>query len=157
MFITPVDPGQLLPSSLALRALAWAEESGGRLNRGDQDVISHILSASHLSMVRSSDRPPALFYVGAKSPAAAVFGEDWAASATGSEGIPDTEAEAACNRAYFSVAASARPETHICRAGFVDRSGRETELFYFRLLLPVEAANGARLVLCCADLIRSSN
>ncbi len=138
--------------AMGRQALSWAA-SGATLD-SDPGTLD-LLDRAHISLVSDPDRPPTLFHVGSMSPAAAVFGDDWVAGALGSAGIPDTQAEARCNAAYYTAIRTGQPQFHVIRDVF--QGVRETELFYVRTLVPFRTKAGARLVLCAADLIQASN
>tara|TARA_R110000772_G_scaffold36609_4_gene87528 strand:- start:746 stop:1210 length:465 start_codon:yes stop_codon:yes gene_type:complete len=153
--ICDIDPSHLPLEGLCLQAMQWHASVDGQLDRTQTDQLTTIINHSHLSVIRHDASAPVLFYVGLQSPAAQVYGADWASSALGQVGIPDTEAERTYNAAYFDVATSRQIRTHICKGTFQSDNGA-TDLFYFRTLLPVETRN-SRLILCVADLIQSSN
>lgn len=154
MFVEPLDTSFLDAGGDCQRALAWYRRFDGRMDIGGQDEgLVDVMQRGHASMIRAPEIPPVLFWIGPKSPAAATFGDDWAAEAIGAEGIPDADAERLCNAAYYDAFARGKPVTHLCRAGFKVDGSRTVELFYSRLLLPLYRRQRAPLILCVADLI----
>ena len=154
--IFEIAPDQLPFEGLCQQALRWNDIADGDLSKTHNGRLSELLKSCHISMIRHDARAPVLFYVGQDSPAASVFGAEWAGSAIGQVGIPDTEAEALCNQAYYDVTRERTIKAHICRSEFRTDFG-VTDLFYFRVLIPVETQNKSRLVLCLADLIQSNS
>jgi hypothetical protein len=151
--IHPITHSFLPYESLCARASRWFGASRGRLDWGDEGEGAQILARGHASIADPARAFP-LFFVGADSPAARVFGEDWASSRLGDEGIPDQDAEALCTQAYFDVAASGQqPALHFCKVPFRTLSGSEILLTYHRLLLPFETKTGSRLIVCVSDLL----
>ncbi|MEQ8604675.1 MAG: hypothetical protein RIB45_15280 [Marivibrio sp.] len=151
--IHPIAPSFLAHSSLCARATRWFGVSHGRLDWGDEGEGAAILARGHASIADPARGFPLLF-VGADSPAAQVFGEDWASGQSGDSGIPDNDAEALCTQAYFDVAANGdRPALHYCKVPFRTFGGSEILLTYHRLLLPFETKTGSRLIVCVSDLL----
>ncbi|MCR9218971.1 MAG: hypothetical protein NXI21_01975 [Alphaproteobacteria bacterium] len=153
-FIEPIDAAYFAPNGRCAAGIAWFRSADGFMNAGDDAVLSRLMAESHVSVIRDPEIPPVLYMVGAQSPAAATFGEEWAADATGAAGVPDEEAERLCNAAYYDAAARERPVAHVCRASFRVSPARKVDLFYTRLLLPLRRRGRPPLILCCADLMR---
>lgn len=150
--VVPVSLEQALSGTLGSMAYQWWTASRGWLDRDPFKNLSDIISLTHVSVVEGEDVPRRFFFVGADSPAADIFGKDWAASACETEFLPDRNGEAICNPAYLTARLEHRPIAHFC---FVDFNNGEmvTELQYNRLLLPCRIRSGAPLVLCVSDLL----
>ena len=150
--IIPTKIGNISQGGLCAEAFKWFQRTDGNLDRDPFNNLVDIIQRSHVSVIEDVDKPPTFYFVGARSPAADVFGRDWAETSTGQAGLPDEPAEKLCNPAYFTAYFDQIPQSHRCVASF-KKDGTTTVMDYNRLLMRVSIRSGVPLVLCVADAL----
>ena len=90
--------------------------------------------------------------IGAKSPTARVFGDDWATRAVGKKNVPDAQYDHRVSSVYAPVLDEGRPRVDHVRA-LIRRDGRDPVWApYRRLLMPGSTDKGVAVVICLSEL-----
>lgn len=90
---------------------------------------------------------PRLLVVGPQSFVAECFGAAWARSAMDEEHTPDTDLERSAAHGY-NAAIAGEPNLDIMSVRTHDLAGRQMDLLYERLIVPLRTANGSLLIGC---------
>ncbi|MCA1242461.1 hypothetical protein LC092_08425 [Stappia stellulata] len=121
------------------------------LDTGAQDLrLLHRYIADRTTLsagTASSGLSPRLLVVGPQSFVAECYGAAWARSAIVEEHTPDTDLERSAARGYHAAIAG-EPNLDIMSVRTRDLAGREMDLLYERLILPLRTANGSLLIGC---------
>ncbi len=120
---------------------AW-QISGGRLTLGSDDPYDPLMAEMVVGLPQDGGQL-ILAYVGPQSPAAKVFGTEWAAKVAGQANLPDRDYDTKVNRSYYGIFESGEPRFDHIRALIRLNDADPIWITYQRLIAPTVLEDGS--------------